>query len=84
MKLLKSIKDALKGFWKRHKYCLIICFTLYVLFSCPEWYDFIVDEHYSPCYLSDVFFLAFFCRYLEIIKFYWVKMLLFQNYGNCK
>ena len=31
MKLLKSIKDALKGFWKRHKYCLIICFTVSAL-----------------------------------------------------
>lgn len=69
MKILKSIKDALKGFWKRHKYCLIICFTLYVLFSCPEWYDFIVDEHYSPCYLSDVFFWPFFVGIWRLLSF---------------
>lgn len=67
MKLLKSIKDALKGFWKRHKYCLIICLTVYVLLSCPEWYKFISDEHYSPCFFSDIFIWPFLERLVYVL-----------------
>ena len=62
VKLLKSIKDALKGFWKRHKYCLIICFTVYVLLSCPKWYEyyeFIAEQHYSPYNFSELFVFPF-------------------------
>ena len=62
MKLLKSIKDALKGFWKRHKYCLIFFFTVYVLFSSLKWYEYyeyIIVEHYSPYDFSDIFIWPF-------------------------
>ena len=61
MKLLKSIKDALKGFWKRHKYCLIVGFIIYVSFSSLEWYEFLFDPHYyMPHHFDDAFIWPFF------------------------
>ncbi len=67
VKLLKSIKDALKGFWKRHKYCLIICFTLYVLLSCPDWFEYITNEHYSPYGFYENFIWPFLDGLLHVL-----------------
>ena len=60
VKLLKSIKDALKGFWKRHKYCLIVGFIIYVSFSSLKWYEFLFDPHgYTPYGFYETFIWPF-------------------------
>lgn len=60
MKILKSIKDVLKGFLKRHKYCLIVGFIIYVSFSSLKWYSFIFDPHDSiPQHFYDAFIWPF-------------------------
>ena len=70
MKLLKSIKDALKGFWKRHKYCLIVVFIIYVSFSSLEWYKFLFDPYYyKPNHFDDTFIWPFFYGVWRLLSF---------------
>lgn len=80
MKLLKSIKETLKGFWKRHKYCLIVGFIIYVSFSSLEWYEFLFDPHgYTPHGFYETFIWPFlyglYGVYGEIFSF--IKHMLF-------
>ena len=60
VKLLKSIKDALKGFWKRHKYCFAFGTICYLTFSLPAWCDFFLDKNFGTFFHIVDFFIGSF------------------------